>query len=61
MDKNPLDSVRNSKAIRYVMLNGQLYNAATMNEVGGEERKRVPFYWEGGMDPGAVTAESNLD
>jgi hypothetical protein len=29
-----------------------LYDAATMNEVGGKQRKRERFYWEGGMDPG---------
>ena len=61
MDKNPLENIRNSESIRYVMLNGRLYDAATMNEIGGKERKRVPFYWEGGMDPGAVTTERELD
>jgi imidazolonepropionase-like amidohydrolase len=61
MDKNPLENIRNSESIRYVMLNGRLYDAATMNEIGGKERKRVPFYWEGGMDPGASTIEGDLD
>jgi imidazolonepropionase-like amidohydrolase len=61
MDKNPLENIRNSESIRYVMLNGRLYDAATMNEVGGKERKRVPFYWEGGMDPGSTTTEKDLD
>lgn len=61
MDKNPLENIRNSETIRYVMLNGRLYDAATMNEIGGRERKRVPFYWEGGMDPGANAIESQSD
>jgi Tol biopolymer transport system component/imidazolonepropionase-like amidohydrolase len=61
MDKNPLENIRNSASIRYVMLNGRLYDAATMNEIGGKERKRVPFYWEGGMDPGTSTMEINVD
>jgi len=34
---------------------------STNDEIGGKERKRVPFYWEGGMDPGASTAEMDLD
>ena len=61
MDKNPLDNIRNSESIHYVMLNGRLYDAATMNEIGGKQRKREPFYWEGGMDPGAATTEKELD
>ncbi|MBI5474209.1 MAG: PD40 domain-containing protein [Ignavibacteriae bacterium] len=61
MDKNPLENIRNSESIRYVMLNGRLYDASTMNEVGGKQRKREPFYWEGGMDPGASTMEMDLD
>ncbi|MBX2992034.1 MAG: PD40 domain-containing protein [Bacteroidetes bacterium] len=61
MDKNPLENIRNSESIKYVMLNGRLYDAATMNEVGGKQRKRETFYWEGGMDPGAETVEMELD
>ncbi len=61
MDKNPLENIRNSESIKYVMLNGRLYDAATMNEISGRERKREPFYWEGGMDPGATTTERDLD
>lgn len=61
MDKNPLENIRNSEFIKYVMLNGRLYDAATMNEVGGKQRKRETFYWEGGMDPGATTVETDVD
>jgi hypothetical protein len=43
------------------MLNGRLYDAATMNEIGTRQVKREPFYWEGGMDPGAATMEMELD
>ena len=61
MERNPLENIRNSEFISHVMLNGRLYDAATMNEVGGRQRKRAPFYWEGGMDPGAATNELDLD
>lgn len=61
MDKNPLDNIHNSESIRYVMMNGRLYDAATMNEIGRRERKREPFYWEGGRDPGAETVGTDLD
>jgi len=43
------------------MLNGQLYDAATMNEIGTRQVKRESFYWEIGMDPGAETMEMDLD
>ncbi|MFI5251031.1 MAG: amidohydrolase family protein [Bacteroidota bacterium] len=46
MDKNPLDDIRNSESIRYVMLNGRLYDAATMNEIGNHPHERHKFYWE---------------
>lgn len=61
MGKNPLENIRNSESITYVMLNGRLYDAATMNEIGTRQVKREPFYWEGGMDPGAATMERGLD
>jgi imidazolonepropionase-like amidohydrolase len=61
MEKNPLDNIRNSESILYVMKNGRLYDAATMNEIGNHPLQRSPFYWEGGRDPGAVTTGQELD
>jgi Tol biopolymer transport system component/imidazolonepropionase-like amidohydrolase len=61
LNKNPLDDIRNSEAIRYVMVNGRLFDAATMNEVGNYVRDRQPFYWEGGMDPGTVTIDNDVE
>ncbi len=46
LDKNPLENIRNSEFIRYTMLNGRLYDADTMNEVGNYNRKRLPFFFE---------------
>jgi imidazolonepropionase-like amidohydrolase/Tol biopolymer transport system component len=46
LDKNPLDNIRNSESIRYTMLNGRLYDADTMNEVGNYNKQRLPFYFE---------------
>ncbi len=51
IDGNPLADIRLSEKVDYVVLNGRLYNAATMNEVGNYTRKRKPFYWEN--NPGA--------
>lgn len=46
LDKNPLDNIRNSESIRYTMLNGRLYDADTMNEIGNYNKQRLPFYFE---------------
>jgi hypothetical protein len=46
LEKNPLQNIRDSEAIRYTMLNGRLYDARTMDEVGNHPRQRKPFYWE---------------
>jgi len=46
LDKNPLEDIRNSDSVRYTILNGRLYEASTMNEVGARPRDRKPFYFE---------------
>lgn len=47
LDKNPLENVRNTEFIRYTMVNGRLYDAESMNEVGeGQVKKRSKFFWE---------------
>jgi len=46
LDKSPLQDLRNSETIRYVMANGHLYDAATMNETGNYTRQRGKFFWE---------------
>ncbi|MET0635894.1 MAG: amidohydrolase family protein [Chitinophagaceae bacterium] len=46
MDKNPLESIYNTETIRYTMVNGRLYNAETMEELGSQAKPRTKFYWE---------------
>ena len=46
LTENPLDNIRNSTSIRYVIQNGRVYDALTMDEIGNHTRKRDPFYWE---------------
>ena len=45
-DRDPLQDIRNSNSVRYTMLNGRLYDSATMNEIGNHPRPRSRFYWE---------------
>ena len=52
LDKNPLDDIHNSNSVKYTMINGRLYDSATMNELGNHPRERSKFYWEAeGYDP----------
>ena len=46
LDRNPLEAIRNSDSVRLVMLNGRLYDAATMNEIGNHPRTRPSFPWQ---------------
>jgi imidazolonepropionase-like amidohydrolase len=39
LDRNPLDNIRNTAAIRYVMKNGRLYNGNTLDEIYPRVRK----------------------
>jgi hypothetical protein len=55
-DKSPLETIRNTKSLRYVMKNGRLYDANTLDEIWPRQRKAGPFYWqqdEGGTPVGA--------
>lgn len=46
LDKNPLENIQNTNSVRYTMINGRLYDAATMNETGNYNRPRSKFFWE---------------
>lgn len=46
IDGDPLNDIRISDRVDYVMVNGRLFNAETMNEVGNRDNKREKFYFE---------------
>ena len=46
MEKNPVENIRNSEFIKYVMKNGRMYDGWTGDEIGNHPRKRVKFHWE---------------
>jgi hypothetical protein len=57
LDANPLDDLENSTAIRYVMKNGRLYEAATLTEVWPRQRA-LPTQWWWRVEPGPSTETS---
>jgi adenine deaminase len=46
LKKNPLENIRHSDSVQYTILNGRVYNAMTMDEIGTREKKRKPFHFE---------------
>lgn len=43
---DPLEDLHQSTSTSYVMVNGRLYDAMTMNEIGHSPRERSRFYGE---------------
>lgn len=48
LDADPTKDIRNSDKVRKVMLNGRLYDAATLNEEVTGTHKRPAYWWETG-------------
>lgn len=46
IDANVVDDIFASDKVDQVMLNGRLYDAATLNEAVTGDRKTQPFYWQ---------------
>jgi Tol biopolymer transport system component len=46
LDANPLDDLRNSNTVRWVMKNGRLFEAASLNQRWPEQRAAEGFYWQ---------------
>ncbi len=45
LDADPLEDLRNTVQLRYVMKNGRLYEADTLNEIWPRERPLPTPYW----------------
>jgi len=46
LDRNPLENIRNSEALAFVMMNGRLYESKTLNEVGNHPHQHSKLWWE---------------
>ncbi len=45
LDQNPLEDIRNTQTIRYVLKNGRLYEGDTLTEIYPRRREQGPFWW----------------
>ena len=46
IDGNPLQDIRSTDKVVYTMVNGRLFDAQSMNEIGLRNKKRAPFEFE---------------
>lgn len=46
MNKNPLDNLRNTNTLTYVIKNGVVYDAETLDEIAPIEKKADKFHWQ---------------
>ena len=51
LDKNPLTDIHNTLSLKYVMKNGELYEADTLDRVWPSPRKLERQYWWDGAPP----------
>jgi cytosine/adenosine deaminase-related metal-dependent hydrolase len=57
LDRNPLENIRNTNSVRYVMKNGELYEAETLNMIWPQQRPLPKqFWWETEPKPPAPTS-----
>jgi Tol biopolymer transport system component len=47
LDKNPLDDIKNTNTIRYVMKNGRMYDGNTLAEVWPRQKQLARLWWWG--------------
>ena len=46
LEENPLENLRSSELVRYVMVGGRIFDALSMNEIAGEKLQRKPFWFQ---------------
>lgn len=56
LDENPLENIENTNTLRYVMKNGELLDAATLDQIWPEKKKLPEQFWWNDM-PEATTTD----
>jgi imidazolonepropionase-like amidohydrolase/Tol biopolymer transport system component len=46
LDANPLEDIRNTESIHWVIANGRVYDSRTMDEAGNHPHQREPYYFQ---------------
>jgi len=45
LDKNPLENIKNTNTVRWVMKNGELFEGETLNQLWPEQKPLPPLWW----------------
>lgn len=61
LDANPLDDIRNTEKIKFVIMNGRVYDAATMNETISREKARNKFWWQMSRSESLTIPQGNVE
>ncbi|MEX2273297.1 MAG: hypothetical protein WD690_17635 [Vicinamibacterales bacterium] len=57
--RNPLENIKNTNSIRYVMKNGELYEGDTLNMVWPQARPLPKQFWWGNTTEGSGRADAD--
>lgn len=57
VDGNPLEDIRRSEYISHTIINGRVYEAATMNQIAPDKVDRQPFFFE--LEGGDAWSDEN--
>jgi Tol biopolymer transport system component len=58
LDKNPLEDIRNTEAIRMVMKNGRLYQGDDLQEIWPRQRSLPAFWWATEVPDGQAAGQT---
>ena len=58
LDKNPLDDLSHTEALHWVMRGGEIYRAATLDQVWPEQQALAPQWWQNHKLPGVVEGDT---
>lgn len=61
LDANPLDDIRNTEKIKYVIINGRVYDSETMNETISREKPRGQFWWKMSRGESFTIPQGNVE
>jgi imidazolonepropionase-like amidohydrolase/Tol biopolymer transport system component len=61
LDANPLDDIRNTEKIKYVIINGRVYDTETMNETISREKARNLFWWQMNRSENFTIPQGNVE
>ena len=61
LEANPLDDIRNTEKIQFVIINGRVYEADTMNETISREKARNLFWWQMSRAESFTIPQGNIE